>query len=288
MKISVVVINYNLGDYLESTLLSIIDQNYSDLELIVIDGGSTDHSLEIINKYKGSIHYFVSEKDNGMYEALNKGLRVCTGEIMTFINSDDVLYSNSFFTVAKIFKQYRSIDWITGIPNHIDEIGRIVWSSEPKIWTPYHYKNKNFKYIQQEGTFWRKELWQKAGSYVSTQYKYAGDLELWSRFFSYADLYTVPCFLGAFRVRSKNQTSFEKINLYDLEAELILEAAPSYERIDANVLKISKTHAFNFLVFHKLFRVLKIINFEKAYNELFPSRLLLKYDRKQQSFYLDL
>ncbi len=92
-KISIVTPSYNQGQYLEQTILSVIGQNYPNLEYIIIDGGSTDNSIEIIKKYERYLAYWVSEKDKGHYHAVQKGFDKSTGEIMSWLNSDDILHS---------------------------------------------------------------------------------------------------------------------------------------------------------------------------------------------------
>src|SRR6478752_5627630 len=93
MKISVITVVYNGEAFLEDCIQSVISQSYTDIEYIVIDGGSTDGSLKIIEAYKDHIHYFVSEKDKGMYDALNKGIKVATGDVVGILNADDTLAS---------------------------------------------------------------------------------------------------------------------------------------------------------------------------------------------------
>ena len=95
-SISIIIPNYNYGHYIEETICSVINQNFPQLQLIIIDGGSTDNSVEIIKKYDKHIDYWVSEKDNGQADAINKGLKVATGEYVAFINSDDVYLDEAF------------------------------------------------------------------------------------------------------------------------------------------------------------------------------------------------
>src|SRR5688572_23620138 len=102
-RISIVTPSYNQGIFLEETLRSILLQNYADLELIVIDGGSKDNSVEIIKKYEPWITYWISEKDNGQSDAINKGFKKASGEIVAWINSDDLLTPGSLHKVAEYF-----------------------------------------------------------------------------------------------------------------------------------------------------------------------------------------
>ena len=126
-KITIVTPNYNCEKYLEKTILSVINQNYPNLEYIIIDGGSNDSSIEIIKKYENYLTYWISEPDNGMYEAIQKGFDKSTGEIMAWINSDDMYHKNSFFTVADIFSNFKQVSWLTGANTNYDEFDRTVY-----------------------------------------------------------------------------------------------------------------------------------------------------------------
>ncbi len=221
-KISIVTPSFNQAHYLEQTILSIVGQNYPHLEYIIIDGGSTDSSVEIIKKYEKYLAYWESAKDKGHYYAVQKGLEKSTGEIMTYLNSDDILYPYSLFIIAELFQSYPQIQWIHGIPAHIDEQGKTVRIHTLPKWNKYRYYRYDYKFIQQEGTFWHRNLWEKAGGYISTDYELASDLELWLRFFQYADFYAINTLIGAYRLRSANQKSLEQLEAYCKEAENIL------------------------------------------------------------------
>jgi glycosyltransferase involved in cell wall biosynthesis len=114
LKISIITPSYNHGRYLEETIKSILEQYYERLEYIIIDGGSTDESVKIIKKYEQYLTYWTSERDNGQSSAINKGLRKATGDIITWINSDDILLPNSLNKVSEIFSKNPSIDFIFG------------------------------------------------------------------------------------------------------------------------------------------------------------------------------
>ena len=109
--------------YLEQTILSIISQDYPNLEYIIVDGGSTDHTMDIINKYKSKISIIISEPDNGMYDAINKGIESSTGDILAWLNADDIYFPWTLSMVAKVFSENNEISWIRGIPAFLDESG---------------------------------------------------------------------------------------------------------------------------------------------------------------------
>jgi glycosyltransferase involved in cell wall biosynthesis len=108
-KISIVTPSFNQGNFIEQTILSIIKQDYPNLEYIIIDGGSTDNTLDVIKKYEKYLKYWVSEPDNGQSHALNKGFSIATGEIYAYINSDDCLYPGTLLEVAKAFNNFFAI-----------------------------------------------------------------------------------------------------------------------------------------------------------------------------------
>ncbi len=220
-KISIVTISYNQGKYLEETILSVLNQNYPNLEYIIIDGGSKDNSVEIIQKYADQLTYWVSEPDNGQYHAVEKGLNMCTGDIMAWINSDDKYVPGAFKSVADLFRAYPNVNWIRGLPLECSEKGVIFnriahpWAR----WSKYRYLTFDFQFIQQESTFWKKKVWDEAGRCMDHSIQYAGDMELWARFFKKEKLYTVMTHLAVFRHRGRNQIS--KAHLVDYLLECI-------------------------------------------------------------------
>lgn len=210
---------------MEATMLSVLNQNYPNLEYIVIDGGSADNSIDIIKKYEGKLTYWVSEKDNGQYHAVQKGFEKCTGEIMAWINSDDLYVPYCFFEVAKIFNQFPKVNWLMGIPREYTESGAMLsrialpWGR----WSKYRYYTYDFQFIQQESTFWKRELWERAGACMDLNYKYAGDMELWSRFFRHERLHTTLVTLAGFRYNSASQRSIEFRREYLKECKTVIE-----------------------------------------------------------------
>jgi len=221
--ISIVTPNFNGSKYLEKTIQSVLNQEYPCLEYIIIDGGSTDESTDIIKKYENKLSYWVSEPDKGLYDAIQKGFARSSGDIMAWINSDDMYHPNSFFTVAEIFSSCGDIDWLQGYATAYDETDRTVFCSPGRQFTNFDFYNHDYKWIQQESVFWRRSLWEKAGSGLNTNLKYAGDFELWLRFFKHSRLYVADVLVGGFRWRCSGQLTLEHFNDYISEAEKAID-----------------------------------------------------------------
>ena len=282
-KISIVTPSYNQAPYLEATIRSILDQGYPNLEYIIIDGGSTDGSVEIIKKYEKQLTYWESQSDKGMYDALQKGFEKSTGEIMGWLNSDDLLHPKSLFVLADIFSNNAKVNWVQGYPTVFDESGRVVHTRSHKF-SKYSFYLKEYleddSFIQQESTYWRRELWQKAGSYVSQEYKLAADFELWLRFFRYETLFTSEAPIGAFRIRRSNQKSLEAIKEYIAEVNQSIknEKLSPKEKQKLQFLNIYEKYFINIPWIGKM-KYLRRIQ-KNIYQ--YPSRLI--FDRQTYKF----
>lgn len=280
-KISIITPSYNQGNYLEETILSVINQNYPNLEYIVIDGGSTDNSVDIIKKYEQYISFWVSEPDQGMYYAIQKGFSKSTGDIMAWINSDDIFFPNAISRAVDIFTRYAAVEWLGGSLCQINEKSDIVCAVAQSKWNKYKYYRLDYQYIQQEGTFWRRSLWKKAGSYISTQFKLAGDLELWLRFFGHAEYYTLNVPLGCFRLRSQGQKSLELRELYNEESEKAIKSYPIKEA-DKKILR-------RYILYLRYIARIPFINNLKIFKEPIEDSILkypssFYFDQQQQKF----
>lgn len=199
-RISLVTPVFNSAKYIEDALRSVFSQNYPNLEYFVIDGGSTDGTLDVIKKYESQISGWLSEPDNGMYDALNKGFARTSGEIMGWISATDMLHTGALNVVGSVFRDLPEVEWITGRPTHINEEGHTYNIDPVPRWSRVRFLAGFNRYIQQESTFWRRSLWEKAGSRVEDSLRMASDFELWVRFFRYAPLYPVDALIGGFRM----------------------------------------------------------------------------------------
>lgn len=287
-KISIITPSYNQADYLEHTILSVLDQNYPNLEYIIIDGGSTDHSVEIIKKYADRLAYWVSERDGGLYHALQKGFDKSTGEIMGWINSDDMLHRNSLYSIAEILS-LKNVEWITATGTLYDEKGRAVRVAQERRWSKYNFLLKDYQWIQQESTYWKRSLWERSGAQMTTKYKYAGELELWNRFFKYGRLYSINCLIGGFRIRTKDQLSLDNSNEYFAEVNSILKGNVPNEKEKKIINKIKKIDAcLKLLSRSRILNVFFITSRLTKKKELLydaPKRIL--FSRDKQVFYID-
>jgi glycosyltransferase involved in cell wall biosynthesis len=198
-RISLVTPVFNSARYLEATLRSVLSQGYPSLEYIIVDGGSTDGSVEIIRKYESQLHSWVSEPDRGMYDAINKGFARSSGELMGWISATDMLHAGSLFVVGSVFRTFPQVEWITGRPTGFSDDGMGAEILKLRRWSRWSFLAGANRYIQQESTFWRRSLWERAGSRVNDSRRNASDFELWVRFFRYARLYSVDALIGGFR-----------------------------------------------------------------------------------------
>lgn len=161
-RISVIVPSFNQAQYLERTILSILNQNYPNLELIIIDGASTDGSVDIIKKYERYLTCWISEKDNGQAEAINKGFKIAKGDIIAWQNSDDLYLPNALFGVAKIFVKNPGVDLVFGNICLIDSDDNI---TKEQRFIPFSLEHLLYCgwNLSSQATFWSKNVMNKVG-----------------------------------------------------------------------------------------------------------------------------
>lgn len=179
-KISVVIPSYNQERFIEQTLLSVIDQGYPNLELIVIDGGSTDRSVEIIRKHQDHISYWVSEPDGGQTNGLIKGFSRSTSEIQCWVNSDDLHENYTLFEVATYFRDHPDTDAVYGNALWIDVNGEPLREQREIPFNRFIWLY-TYNYIPCISMFWRRKIYEKVGG-LDPEYDLAMDADLWIRF----------------------------------------------------------------------------------------------------------
>ncbi|MGA2230098.1 MAG: glycosyltransferase family 2 protein [Tepidisphaeraceae bacterium] len=204
-RITLVTPSYNHAQYIGMTVRSVVLQRYPDLEYILMDGGSSDGTMDVLAPYMDHFAYAVSEKDKGQSDAICRGFEKSTGEIMGYLNSDDVLAPGALQAVADFFLAHREVDALYSHRCAIDAPGRVVW-----YWIlPQHsdYLMMRWDLIPQETCFWRRRIFEKAGN-VDPSYRFAMDYDLFVRYMSNGGRFArINRFLGAFRQHDQSKTS---------------------------------------------------------------------------------
>lgn len=203
-RITIVTPSFNQGEYVERTVRSVLLQRYPNLEYIVMDGGSTDRTMAVLEPYRSSLAYLVSARDGGQADAIARGFERSSGDIMAYLNSDDMLGPQTLAYVAWFFDKNPNIDFLYSHRLAVDENDRAIW-----YWhLPRHssYMMSRWDLIPQETCFWRRRIWEKSGN-VDSSYRFAMDYDLFVRFMMNGRFHRANRFLGAFRVHSAAKTS---------------------------------------------------------------------------------
>jgi len=199
---SIVTPVYNRPQFLEKTIKSVLNQQFKNYEYVIVDGGSKEKTLKIINKYKSKIH-LISEKDKGMYDALYKGFSIASGKYFMWLNSDDFLLDK--YSLLRLYNHLHkyNYNWITGKISITKNQSNKVNTYFPLVYPQFIIKNglaNNcfWGFIQQENTVFSKQLYKKVGG-INRNFKMAGDFDLWKRFAKYEKLISVPIAIAVHR-----------------------------------------------------------------------------------------
>lgn len=232
-KISIITPSYNQGQYIEETIVSIIGQNYANLEYIIIDGGSTDNTVEVIKRYQQHISYWVSEKDNGQSDAINKGLKRATGDVVAWLNSDDIYTKGALQAVADAF----GANPMAGIA--YGDVESFFPDGRKEVWTNKFEPADFFSRvsIHQPAVFWKRSLHSTFG-YIDESFYYLMDYDFWARIFFNAPSVRIDKTLALFRVHDNAKTGNNPVGLYDDYRRVISRMANSLP--DGNLLATLK------------------------------------------------
>ena len=252
--ISIVTPSYNQAEFIERTILSVLNQAYPQLEYIIQDGGSTDTSTDIIKSYASSLKHWESKKDNGQSHALNLGFQHAKGEIMAYLNSDDLLLPGTLNYVARYFNQHPDVDVVYGhrvvINSDDNEIGRWVLpqhDSEVLEWADY---------IPQETLFWRRSLWEKVGGNIDETFRFAMDWDLILRFKNVnAKFMRLPRFLGAFRAHEQQKTSSQISEVGEQEMKRLRKRCHGRQVTHREIIKHIRSYQIRHVIYNKLYRL---------------------------------
>lgn len=230
-KVTVVTVCRNSEAYIEDCILSVMNQTYEHVEHIIVDGESTDGTLDIIRRYEGQYPMrWISEKDSGMYDAICKGFAMATGDIFAWLNSDD-MYMPWACELAAVVMSKTGIQWCTGIPCHYSSRG--VAHNIPRVTPtfPQRFIRRGYMdgrvatFLEQESMFWSRQLWERCGESIRS-FQYAGDYHLWKAFARFEPLYTLDSVVSGFRIRPGQKSGdragyYAEVGKLDLPGKLL-------------------------------------------------------------------
>ncbi len=202
--VSIVTPSYNQRRYLEAALCSVLEQDYPRIEYIVIDGGSTDGSLDVIRKYAGRLAAWVSEPDAGQTDALNKGFARAHGDILAWLNSDDIYQPGAIRRAVESFARFPEAGLIYGDANYINEAGQVIGRFSAAQ-TDYGRLRRGYIHIPQQAAFFRGALWHQVGP-LDPSFYFAMDYDLWVRLARRAPVQYVPQVWANFRLHGAAKT----------------------------------------------------------------------------------
>ena len=207
IKISIITPSYNQGKFIEQTIQSVLNQTYKNTEYIIVDGGSTDNSLEIIEKYRDKINIVISEKDKGQSDAINKGFKLATGTLSGWINSDDLLYPDCVEKIVELYEQFPNGSiYYHSFNEFIDKDGNGLKTYQHIIPDKIHLLKDNYDVIQQ-GSFYNTEMLRKV-DYLNINNHFCMDLDLWLYLLDEGPIYCTKDFPHTgFRIHDDTKTS---------------------------------------------------------------------------------
>lgn len=206
MLVTIVTPSFNQGQFIEETITSLLTQTYNNIQYIIVDGGSTDNTMDIIAKYRDRIDIVIHEPDQGQSDAINKGFRLAAGELVGWLNSDDILYEDCVEQIVKLANRFPNGSiYYPSIIDFIDSSGSVFRKKHIKIQSKQQLLNRNYDVIQQ-GSFYKTSLVRKS-NYLNPGVHYCMDLDLWLKLLSIGNIYSFDDkALSAFRIWDGTKT----------------------------------------------------------------------------------
>jgi glycosyltransferase involved in cell wall biosynthesis len=207
MLISIVTPSYNQGRYIEETIQSVLSQDYPQIEYLILDGGSTDGTIDVIRKYEHKLAWWASEKDQGQTDAINRGFGRATGEILAWINSDDTYEPGAIAASVMYLQDHPEVGMVYGDCNYINESGDVI-GKFPAAPTNYRLLRRGFTHIPQQTMFFRAGLWKQVGP-LDPSFYFAMDYDLWTRIAAHTEIRYVPQTWANFRLHTSGKTMLD-------------------------------------------------------------------------------
>ena len=204
LKVSIITPSFNQAAYLEATIRSVLDQTYPEIEYFIIDGGSSDGSLEVIKTYQDQLAGWVSEPDKGQTDAINKGFAMATGDIIAWINSDDTYLPHAVAQACAFLQENPGVGLVYGDANYIDQHGEVI-GRFPAAQTSLPLLRRGYVHIPQQAAFFRKKHWDQVGP-LDPDFFFAMDYDLWVRLAGITSICYVPETWANFRLHQDAKT----------------------------------------------------------------------------------
>ena len=202
--VSIITPSFNQAPYIEATMQSVFSQDHPRIEYMIVDGGSKDRTVEIIKKHEQKLAWWVSEKDKGQTDAINKGFARASGEILAWINSDDTYEPGAVSAAVKYLQEHPEVGMVYGDCNFINESGRVIGKFN-SAQTNYRLLRQGYAHIPQQTMFFRADLWKQVGP-LDPSFYFAMDYDLWTRIAAKTEIKYIPQTWANFRLHTSGKT----------------------------------------------------------------------------------